>query len=285
MKHLLPLLSLVLLAATWSSCSETPSDNRPTLTVSMEPLRFVTEAVAGDAYRVVSLMPKGASPETFDPTPRQLMELNSSQAVFMFGTMPFERSVLPRMTGSASGVALFEVAQDVKPLETSGHAHDSSSGLDPHVWMSVRNLSLMAERVCNALCEVEPDSAEGFRRRLTQFQNEMTQLDETLSQQLKGLRHRAFLIYHPALGYFARDYALRQLPVELDGKEATAARLEQLVNAAKTDSVRVVFVSEEHPDRQAQRLAEMLQTPLVRINPLTADVKEELLRIADCLAK
>ena len=284
-KHLLPLLFLLLLTTTWCSCADTPSDNRPTITVSMEPLRLVTEAVAGDAFRIVSLMPKGANPETFDPTPRQLMELNSSKAVFMFGTMPFERTVLPRMTGNAAGIALFEVAKDVKPLENPGHAHGSASGLDPHVWMSVRNLSLMAERVCNALCEVVPDSADGFRQRLSKFQNEMAQLDETLTQRLKGLRHRSFLIYHPALGYFARDYGLRQLPVELDGKEASAARLEQLANAAKTDSVQVVFLSEEHQGLQAQHLAEILQVPLVRINPLTADVKNELLRIADCLSK
>lgn len=270
-----------------AACSSEKKDNRPVITVTIEPLRYVTEAVAGDKFRVKTLMPQGASPETYEPTPRQMMELNGSELVFRTGTLGFEQTRLPQMTAEVPDLKMVNLGKGIVTLNDESHTHgpeDEFGGQDPHVWMSPDNLQMMARNVCNALCETDSVNAKYYRQRLANFEEETNNLDAEIRQMLASLTHRTFLIYHPALGYFAHQYGLRQIAVERDGKEPSAAYLSELVGLSKAENVRTVFISKEHSGRAARRLAEETGARVVEINPLAYDIMAQMREIAKALA-
>lgn len=290
-KHLIPTLTLLLgllLSFTASSCKRpTATQGRMAVSVSIEPLRYVVEAIGGDKVEAHTIMPQGASPETYEPTPRQMMELSSSRLLFRAGTLGFEQTSLPRMASNAPDVEMVDLAKGIRPIYDENHSHATSHGesdsMDPHTWMSTDNLRIMASNACHALCEADSTNAPYFRQRLNAFNNRMDSLDTQLSTWLKPIEHRAFLIYHPALGYFARQYGLHQLSVEHDGKEPSVARMNALITACRNEGVRVVFVSKEHVGRAARRIAKELNLKLVTINPLSYDLEAQMESIAKAL--
>ena len=280
-KLLLPLLVLL-----FTACGNRPDDTRPTLVVSIEPLRYVVEAVAGDDYRVTTLMPEGVSPETFEPTPRHMIEMSDAKMVFKSGTLPFERLLMEQMTANMPDVPVADLGREIEPLvDLTNHGHDhGNNGFDPHVWMQPLNLSIMAEKACQVLCDMDSVNTDGYQQRLTVFQTEMDSLDAELKRTLMPVKHRSFLIYHPALGYFAHRYGLMQLAVEHDGKEPSAAALRVLINQCKGEEIKHVFISKEHVGRGAQRVAESLGLQPATINPLDYNVPQQLRDIAQELA-
>lgn len=280
MKHLLltPFIAILLLCL--SSCKNKEHDERPIITVSIEPLRYVVEAVAGDKYQVKTIMPQGASPETYEPTPRQMMTLDKSQLVFRMGTLGFEQTQLPKMLQSLPNITLIDAAQGI-PLIASTHHHEGEleSG-DPHTWLAPNNLIVMAHNVAKALSKHDKANAAYYNQRATQFEQNMKEVDRQLKQQLQQVSCKTFLIYHPALGYMAQQYGLKQLAVEHDGKEPSAAYIEQLITQCKKQGVKVVFISKEHSGRAAQRIAHEVGANVVIINPLDYDVPNQLKYIA-----
>lgn len=280
--HIITLLCAVLALCVCMGCHRSKQDDRPVLTVSIEPLRYVVEAVAGNKYRVAVLMPQGASPETYEPTPRQMMELNRSELLFRVGTLGFEQTRLPQMMQTTPQTRMVDLAQGITPIIDAHHHHEDGpeSSMDPHVWMSTQNLCVMAKNTCTALCQTDSANAPYYQQRLSAFLKQMDSLDVQLRGVLQQLPSRAFLIYHPALGYMARQYGLKQLAVEHDGKEPSAAYMQQLINMCRAEEVHTVFISKEHSGKAAQRIAQEIGARLVSINPLDYDVPTQMLQIA-----
>lgn len=279
MKKSLPLL--LLLSLLLSSCKKEPeADNRPMLAVTIAPAGFVVEQIAGSDFRVHTLMPVGASPETYEPTPRQMAELKESKILFCIGTLGFEQTRLPRLTANMPDLSIVSLSEGIEPIAASPDG-DASSTADPHVWTSPAELVHMAENVCRALCDTDPDNTMEYQRRLYAFRKSMESIDRRCAHILSQLHGRTFLIHHPALGYYARHYGLRQVAVEHDGKDPSAARIARLTAQARTDSVHLVFISKEHTGRASHRIAEDAGLKVVTINPLSTCPHEELLRITE----
>ena len=266
------------------SCRRTAGEERAVLTVTIEPLRDVVASLAGDRFEVVTLMPRGASPETYEPTPRQMVQLGESQALFCVGTLGFECTAVPKMLEATPGVQRIDLSQGIEPLPHADGCHDAAHGSDPHMWMSAQNLSRMTANACEALCQIDAAHAAEYRERARARQAYYSQTDSLLKQEAARVRHRTFLIYHPALGYLAHQYGLVQLAVERDGKEPSVAYLQQLEQRCKADSVRVVFISDEHSGRAAQRLTESVGARVVRINPLQSQVDKQFFTILRALS-
>lgn len=277
------ILSLFLLLITLAACTQQPSDRRPLLTATIEPVRYVVESIAGDRYQVRTLMPAGASPETYEPTPKQMMELEKSEALFRVGTLGYEQTRLPKYISAVPHLSVFDVGSEVLPLVDMTHHHEGEASIDPHVWMSPFCLNVMATSVCHALCRIDADHKKYYQQNLNRFCATHERLDDSLRVALRQARPRTFLIHHPALGYFARNYGLHQIAVEHDGKEPSAARIKLLVARAKADSIRTVFISKEYTGRAARRIAEQTGALVVSINPLDYNVPQQLRAITAAL--
>ena len=199
-----------------------PTDHN-VLTVSIEPIRYFAESIAGNRFRVTTLVPRGSSPETYEPTPRQLVDLSESKAYLSVGGLGFEQTWMQKLTANIPDLPVINLSKGIEPLRGS-----HGQGVDPHIWTSPKNAAIMARNLYQVLCQIDSASAPYYRQRFEQLLTRIDSVDQVLHHLLDGAESRTFLIYHPALGYLARDYGLRQLCLEEGGKEPTPARLRSL---------------------------------------------------------
>lgn len=281
------LCALALLCVSCAGVSKAPE--KPTVVVSIEPLRYFVEAIAGEHYEVVTLVPPGSSPETYDPTPDKLIRMNEAEAYIRLGMMPFEQTWLKRMAESVPHLPTLDAAEGVAYIEDAC-THDHGDGThehtyDLHVWTSAQNGRLIAQNVAHFMVKLDSAKAEHYQRRCDSLIAHIDNIDAKIRQQLKNVKHRTFGIYHPALGYYAKAYGLTQLAVEDGGKEPSVARMGELVNACRRDSVRIIFVQREFPMTKVSALAKEVGARTIEINPLNAAWDEEMLRTATLLSE
>ena len=176
---------------------------------------------------------------------------------------------------------IVSLGSNIEKLEDK--ACDHASGEDPHQWMSPRNMQTMTDNLCQALCETDTANAAAYRAAADRYKAHLDSVAAEVARRLSTATCRTFLIHHPALGYFARDFGLRQIAVERNGKEPSPRQLQQIAQMCQAEGVRVVFVSREHSGKTARRIAETIGAKVVEINPLSANIEEEWIKIAEAL--
>lgn len=297
MKHLLILFTiLTLISCRQGSRQKQQADTPPVITVTIEPLRNWTEAIAGNRFQVVSMVPKGSSPETYDPTPRQLADLTHSCAYLSTGYLGFEQTWHERLKQNAPHLTFFELSQGIDLIYSHSHTphtqhpgnyeeeESHTPGVEPHLWMSVANARIIVRNICTSLCSLAPSHQAEFRHRTDSLCRQLDKLDSYLRSFLSASdADSTFLIYHPALSYFARDYGLRQISIEADGKEPSAAQLKSVIDQCKREMVSVIFVQPEFDQRNAKLIAKEIAAIIVSINPLDYHWEQEMRNIAEHL--
>lgn len=282
MKKLIYILTLFICCA----CGHTPQQSeKPVITVTLEPLRYFTEAIAGDCFEVVSMVPKGSSPESYDPTPQQLVNLSKSQAYLRIGYIGFEQAWMKKLEANYPTMKVYDTSKGVELIREEGHHHGNhyhEGGVEPHIWNSTQNASVIADNIYAALCEMDADHQPEYKQRLDSLKQVIARTDTDVRTLLANA-DSTFLIYHPALSYFARDYGLHQISIEEGGKEPSPATLKTLIETCRREGAQVIFVQQEFDQRNAQLIADELGIQIVPINPLSHDWAEEMLRVASAL--
>ena len=284
-KYFFILISILLL--TVSCTGKQGKEDAPTLTVTIEPLRYFTEAIAGDKFQVVSIVPKGANPEIYDPTPQQLVELARSKAYLRIGHIGFEQAWAERLQANTPKLPFYDMSQGVDlihEIHPHAHTHGNIDGVEPHIWNSVSNARIISSNICKALSEIDPDNQTYYQTRLDSLQQVINRTEREMQSYLTNADY-CFLIYHPALSYFARDYSLQQISIEEGGKEPSPSHLQELMKTCKQKQVRVVFVQQEFDQRNAEVIAQELGLKIVPIHPLSYDWNKEMIHIAKSLSK
>lgn len=274
-------------------CS-TNGNNTPTISVTIEPQRYFVEQIAGDNFKVNTIVPAGTSPETYDPTPSQMVALSKSILYFKVGYLGFE---------NAWGETLAENNADVEVVNTSneiilmdgenldniigghqhheGHSHD---GVDPHVWSSPKCALIMAENMLNALVMTDVENQKQYRENFKVLQTEMIETDKKIAALLDNSPVKSFIIYHPALTYFARDYNLTQYSIEFEGKNPSPQQLRVMIDFAKEEGIKTIFVQKGFDMKNAESLAKEVGASIHSIDPLSYNWSEELIKIAEILS-
>ena len=282
MKKLIYILTLFILCACGNT---TQKSEKPILTVTLEPLRYFTEAIAGDNYEVVSMVPKGSSPESYDPTPQQLVNLSKSQAYLRIGYIGFEQAWMKKLEANCPNMKVYNTSKGIDLIRDKGHWHGDhfhEGGVEPHVCNSTQNALIIADNIYQALCELDSTHQEDYQKRLDVLKQTIRQTDANVRTLLENA-DSTFLIYHPALSYFARDYGLKQVSIEEGGKEPSPAQLKTLIETCRNENVHTIFVQQEFDQRNAQLIANELGVNIVSINPLSYDWVKEMIRIAEAL--
>ena len=275
MKKFFYILTLVILCGCGNA---NHNSDKPIITVTIEPLRYFTEAIAGEHFKVVSMVPKGSSPESYDPTPQQLVALGNSQAYLRIGYIGFEQAWMKKLEANHPNMKVYDTSQGIDLIRSEGHWHGDhfhEGGVEPHIWNSTQNASMMADNIYKALCELDSTHQEEYKHRLDSLKKTIARTDENVKAILKNAS-TSFLIYHPALSYFARDYGLKQISIEEGGKEPSPAHLKELIELCKREKIRVIFVQQEFDQRNAQLIADELGIKVVSINPLSYDWTDEM---------
>ena len=262
----------LLIAILCGGCtSRRPADGEP-LYVSILPLRSLVQGIVGDDFDIEVLVPPGASPETFEPTPRQFVGLNKARMVFNVGLIDFENTLLAKVEDQEKVVNLSRGIELIAGTCSHGsHGHTHTHGIDPHVWTSPRALQKMAENAYEAIREAYPDSVK-YETNYRLLQQELKALDERTAARIAASDVEYFIIYHPALTYYARDYGLRQIAIEADGKEPSAKQLTQLIRQAREDGVRRILYQSQFPASAVEVIARDIDAQYVEVDPLREDV-------------
>jgi len=281
------LAALVILAGTF------PATAKTTVFVSVLPQKFFTEQVGGERVEVSALVEKNRDPHTFEPLPAQMAALSWADGYLSIG-LPFEESLLPRVRQLNPSLRIFPADRGIERIREKdeehhghnehGHAHDHG-GSDPHVWNGIREARTIAENTFAALAELDPEGTEHYRRNLAAFRQRLDTLDAEFRELFQGREGAAFLVFHPAWGYLAREYGLEEVAIEVDGKEPKAADMAGVITEAKRRGVKVVFVSPQFSGRSAEIISRSIGAAVEAVNPLSEEWEENLRTVARAIAE
>lgn len=281
----------------------TKQANETVVTVTIEPQRYFAEKIAGDKFKINCVVPAGQSPETYDPTPQQMIQIGRSIAYLRIGPIGFEQAWMDKIRENNPKLQVFDTSEGMNLLtDTEGddHAHEHGThdhdahageeahhhhgGVDPHIWSSIAGAKAVAWNTLNAFIALDPDNTEYFWQNYNKLVDEIDKTNTEIKQLLAPLTDRTFIIYHPALTYFANEFNLTQLCIEMDGKEPSPAQLKRLVETARANNARVVFIQQEFDQKNAELIAKETGCKLTVINPLAYDWTKEMIHIAKALA-
>lgn len=235
------------------------------------------------------MLPSGVGPETYEPTPGVMIDLANSNAYFIVGDLGFEKRWTSKLSSNNPKLRLINCSQNIQWIHDSdcSHSHPShrchAKG-DPHVWSSPKEMLTMARTMYEAVKTIDPKNESIYSANYERLVMLIQQTDSTIRYNLAQSPSRSFVIYHPTLGYFARDYGLRQLSIEVEGKNPSSLQLKQLLDNAKKDNVRTVFIQKEFDTKNGKAVARELGADIYTIDPLTYDWDKELIRISSILA-
>ena len=273
------ILLLAIAAALAVACHDNPEPVKLMVTVSIEPLRYFVEQIARDRIDVVTMVPSGNNPETYEPTARQMVALTNSDLYIKVGNLGFEQTWMKRLKNNAPHLIIADASQGIRPLPTTG-----ATG-DPHTWMSPANALRMAYNIYSSLARLDAKDSMFFKSNLDSLRDVIIKTDAVISEKLRSLDKRSFIIYHPALSYYAYDYGLKQLAIEEDGREPSAASLQNLIDNAKRQGAKLMFMQKEFANRNSDIVSRGTGARVVVINPLSYDWDKEILKITDELCK
>lgn len=280
------LVLLLLLSLMCQSCRQVSvSNGKKEVSVSILPQKYIVERIAGDIFQVSVLMPPGSNHETYEPTPKVMKSLASSKVYFSVGWLDFERTWMPRFADMYPDMNIVNTSEGGQLIKSTEHGHgDNPGGIDPHTWLSPRYVKLQAAVIAKTLVQMDPEHKDIFNANLIRFSAQLDSVDAAYSKLFAKHPGTKFLIYHPSLGYFARDYNLIQISIETDGKEPSATHLARLIEVAKKDGIHAVLVSKEFDSRNAETLAREINGKVVVFDPMAGDWLASLDNIAKILS-
>lgn len=258
-------------------CRKTQSEPERKLEVlvSVSPYAYVVERIGDNLVHVTTLVPKGSNPETYEPTARQMVETSAAQLYFLVGSAAsFEQVWVKRIVSTNPHLRLVDTSRGIVPVR-SDHGHD-----DPHLWMSTNNLRIIARHVAKALEQLCPEEKEAIRMRLRTYLSEVDSAETKVKQTLMQAPTRTFMVYHPALTYFARDNGLTQMALEHEGKEPSARQMAEIIDEARSARVRLLLVQQGVATRNAEVVASALKLRTMQVQPLAPNVLDEMKQVA-----
>ncbi|MGV1098654.1 metal ABC transporter solute-binding protein, Zn/Mn family [Thiovibrio sp. JS02] len=252
--------------------------------VSLPPQGAIVSRIGGPHVRSHVMVKAGQDPHTFEPKPRQVQELAGASLYFTSG-LPFETQIGAKLRDRKNLVIVDTTAGIAKVTIEDDHHHGHEEETDPHVWLSPGALAIMAENIGKALCDKDPGNQAVYRENLASLLAEIARCDSRIRKLLAPHAGRTFYVFHPAFGYFAREYGLRQKAVEVGGKSPSPKQLAALIHQAKSEEVKIIFVQPQFETRNAQVIAKAIDGAVVAIDPLSEDILDNLLVMADEIAK
>jgi len=271
----------------FSGCIQNQTkDKKNQITVSILPQKFFVEKIAGDKFKINVMLPPGANPATYEPTPRQMKNLSNSALYYRIGYIEFEKAWMRNIQSNNKELKVVDLSKGVNLIqgEDNWHVdHLHKGGTDPHIWMSPKSVKIQIKNIFNNLAKHDPGNKEYYRNNYQIFLAEIKELDERIENSLKNIKSRKFMIFHPALTYFARDYDLVQIPIEIEGKNPTPGHLIKIIDIAKKENIKLIFIQQQFDVENARTIAREINGEVIQIDPLAHDWLNNMIHITKIL--
>ncbi len=280
------LFYLLLLASVVSCGRRTNGPEGRIITVSIPPFKYFVEEIAGTNFKVNVMVPAGANPHIYEPTPVQINNLRHSAAFISNGYLGFEKTWLDRFYDMNRNMKKLSLGDRIEPIFSEHHHEgDQVEGADPHYWVSPRCAAQIASAVRDFLIELDPQNRNQYEENYEALSRKIKSVDLKARQLTSMGNKRSFMIYHPNLAYLARDYGLEEISVEYEGKEPSPSRLKELIDRARSDNLKVILVQKEYDAKNARVIAAETSSVIKIIDPLSEDWLKSTSDIIDVLGK
>jgi zinc transport system substrate-binding protein len=299
--RILTFLFLVVISVSLSACqtSTQTEQNQDELQVivSILPQAYFVERIGGGQVSVQVMVGPGEEAHTYEPSPEQMKDLSTADLFFTIG-IEYEETWVPRFIDINPDLTFFDSAEGIIRIPVAdAHDHDEDheeisadsdqsheEGLDPHVWLSPQNGKIIARNILAALIEVSPQNKQTFEENYDALIADIDQLDESIRSSLAVINSRTFMVFHPAWGYFADQYDLEQVSVQVGGQDPSPSEMAALVDIARDEAIRVIFVQPSFNSEDAQSIAKEINAEIASVDPLSRDWLMNLENVAAALA-
>jgi len=264
------------------------------IAVSIPPMQEWVSRIAGDRASITLVLPPGSSPHAFEPSPRQLAELGQADIWFTI-SVEYEYSLRPKVSAMFPRLSIADVTKNVKfrtlrPGEQETGEPASAGQIDPaltnrdqHTWLGYAQAKAEITFIRDTLIAKDPAGTEVYKKNYDAYLKEIDAVYNSLRTKLEPLAGSKVFVYHPAFGYFLDMFNITQEAVELGGKEPTQKELTTLVELAKKEKAKAIFVQVQFSQSAAQAVAKAVGAAVVPIDPLAADWLANLGRMGQAL--
>ena len=236
--------------------------------VSILPQIDFVENIGKDKVEVSAMIPPGFSPATYSPEIEQLKKLSEADLYIRIGHIPFEKTQMKRLADLNPEMRIIDSSKGIEIYEN-----------DPHIWMSPRLVKIQVENIYLALVKINPENKEYYQQNKNKYLAELDDLDLELKDSFSKMQNKKILVFHPAFGYLARDYGFQQIAIEIDGKEPSAENLAKIIDMAKKENIKTIFVQKQFSSKSAEAIAKQINGVVVPLDPLDKNYIENLKRI------
>jgi len=262
---------------------------KPTVVVSILPEKTFVKKIAKDTLNVVVMVQPGSSPHSYEPKSSQMVAISQADTYFSIG-IEFEQVWLERFKAQNKNLKIIDMSTNVAKIETEEH-HQHASEIhdeehDPHTWTSPKNVALMAHTIYETLVKAYPQHKSLYKVNLESFLAEINATDTEIKHILKDVAPKSkFMVFHPSWGYFAKDYNLEQLAVEINGKNPKPREMVMIIKEAKENKIHTIFTQPEFSDKNAKVIANEVGAKVHRVSPLNPNWSKNLIQMAEVIAK
>ncbi|MFW5808213.1 MAG: metal ABC transporter solute-binding protein, Zn/Mn family [Spirochaetota bacterium] len=283
------LIAIMLVLAV--SCAKREEKDSSIVFVSILPQRYFVQRIVGDMYDVEVMVRPGHSPATYEVLPAQMARLSDARIYFRIG-VPFEESWMDRIAEANPNMTIVDTREGVKLRKFNtfkdepGHGHEDDhdshdhAGTDPHIWLSPSAVKIQARTIFEEMARLAPEHAEYYSQNLDSFLNDLDKVHSRIESSLAELKNREIMVFHPAFGYFTDEFGLKQIPIEVAGKEPGPGTVRKMIDLAQKHDIRVIFVQKQFSTASAEAVAEGIGGTVVQIDPLAEAYLDNLENIA-----
>jgi zinc transport system substrate-binding protein len=291
------IIGIMILAVFLVGCQKGVTQNKDKLDVivSILPQKAFVTAVGRDHINVNELIPPGGSPETYEPKPSDLANVEKADIYFRIGYIPFEKSHADKFAGLNPNMKIIDTSTNVELRYFGKHEEEHEDeeseekhhheGADPHIWLSPILVKKQIDTIAETFSEIDPDNSAEYMKNAEDFKKELDDLHNELELKFKELKTDKLMVFHPAWGYFTAEYGLVQIAIEQDGKEPTAEQLHHLIDEARKENIKVIFVQSQFNKGIAESIAEEIGAVVVSINPLSENYINNLKNVATTITE
>ncbi|MDD2587233.1 MAG: zinc ABC transporter substrate-binding protein [Syntrophomonadaceae bacterium] len=288
-KVLIVTLCLLVYISTLIGCAKSPSvessagnDTKPIVAVSVVPQESFVKAVAGNLVDTVVMIPPGYSPANYAPSPQEMQKLSRASLYFSIGVPTETANIMPGLKDINKKVKVVDLPAEVASVYPDREFAPGER--DPHIWMSPKRVQVMVKVIARELSAIDPANEKIYKENADKYISQLANLDQELNTTLKDLPVKTFIIYHPAMGYFADDYGLKMVAIEEEGKEATVTSIQNIIDTARQENIKVIFYQASIASKQADAIAEEIGGRTEQVDPLAPDYINNMKKVVQVFA-
>lgn len=251
---------------------------------SFYPMYFLASEIAGDKGSVISMVPAGAEPHDWEPTPKMVIELSKADMLIYNGAEmePWIDKILPninrgktKIIDASGGIELLKSKKHEEEEEQNGENQEHGI-YDPHIWVSPIRALQQAQTIYEALVEIDPENSEYYGKNMAELDSKLTKLDKDIRDASKSFKSNVIVVSHEAFGYFANDYWLEQIAIRgvNPQEEPSPSEMAELVRVCRDKDVKYIFFEKLTSPKLSETLAREVGAEILVLND-AAGLNEE----------